>query len=170
MTFGGGGSRQLTLELFFDVTEPVEGKKLGDVRLETNKIVALTRIERDLKKPQPPVCEVSWGKGPPPGSDFPFTGVISNLTEKFTLFTSDGVPVRATLTVVFMEFLDPEKDKRQIDPELTTRVIKQGDTLSSIAAEVYHNPNLWRAIAEANQLDDPRQLQVGQRLIVPKLR
>ena len=49
LSFGGGGSRQLTLELFYDVTEPVLGQR--DVREETNKIVALTRIERGVDKP-----------------------------------------------------------------------------------------------------------------------
>ncbi|NEO31307.1 MAG: LysM peptidoglycan-binding domain-containing protein [Symploca sp. SIO3C6] len=168
LTFGGGGSRQLTLDLFFDVTEPINGQKIDDVRRETDKIVALTRIERDLQRP--PACEISWGDAPTT-SDFPFTGVISSLTQKFTLFKSDGKPIRANLSVTFIEFLDPEQDKRQTDPEFTSRIIKQGDTLSSIAAEVYHNPKLWRIIAQANQIDNPRQVEteIGLRLTIPKL-
>jgi hypothetical protein len=166
LSFGGGGSRQLTLELFFDVTEPINGKAIDDVRKETDKIVALTRIDPD--QGQPPVCEVFWGKAAT--KDFPFIGVISNLTQRFTLFRSDGTPVRASLTVVFLEFLDPEMDKRQTDPELTTSVVKRGDTLSSIAAEVYRDPMLWRIIAEANRLDNPRRLEVGKPLTIPKLR
>lgn len=164
--FKGGGSRQLTLELFFDVTEAVNGE---DVRQETNKIVALTRIERDEAHPR--VCEVSWGEAPV-GSDFPFIGVITSLTQNFTLFKGNGKPLRANLSVSFLEFLAPLVDKRQTDPELTTRIIKRGDTLSSIAAQVYRNPKLWRIIAQANQLDDPRNLemQIGRTLTIPKLR
>jgi len=165
LTFGGGGSRQLNLELFFDVTEPVG--VIDDVRRETDKIVALTRIERDHK--QPPTCEVRWGDAPT-GSDFPFIGVVTNLTQRFTLFNSDGKPLRATLTVAFLEFLAPKTDKQQTDPEHTTRVVKLGDTLSSIAADVYRDPTLWRMIAEANRVDDPRQLEPGRTLTIPKLR
>jgi Contractile injection system tube protein len=55
LTFGGGDSRQLTLELMFDVTEPINGRIIDDVRQETNKILALTRIER-LEPPRPPTC------------------------------------------------------------------------------------------------------------------
>lgn len=164
LTFGGGGSRQLTLELFFDVTESI---KIDDVRKETNKIVELTRIERHLDRP--PACEISWGDDAPTGSDFPFTGVVTNLTQRFTLFRSDGKPVRANLTVVFIEFLDPKKDQRQTDPEFTTHIVKRGDTLSSIAGEVYRDPTLWRIIAESNGLDDPRRLKIGQTLTIPKL-
>lgn len=173
ISFGGGGSRQLSLELFFDVTGPIEqnGRKvpIADVRQETNKIVTLTRIERD--EDQPRVCEIAWGQAPV-GSDFPFIGVISSLTQKFTQFKRDGKPVRANLTVTFVEFLDPKLDKLRTDPELTTWLVRGGDTLSNIAAELYRDPTRWRVIAEANDIDDPRHLEkwVGQRLTIPKVR
>lgn len=164
--FKGGASRQLSLELFFDVTEAENG---ADVRQETNKIVALTRIERDQAHPR--VCEVSWGDDPV-GSDFPFIGVITSLSQNFTLFKGNGKPLRANLQLTFLEFLAPLADKRKTDPELTTRIIKRGDTLSSIAAQVYRNPKRWRIIAEANHLDDPRNLElyIGRTLTIPKLR
>lgn len=168
LTFGGGGSRQLTLELFFDVTEPINGAKITDVRKETDKIVKLTRIDRELEPLRPPTCEIAWGQTV--SVDFPFIGVVSNLTQRFTLFASTGEPLRANVTVVFTEFLDPQVDLRETDPELTTRLVKRGDTLSSIATEVYRNPALWRLIAQANDLDDPRRLQIGRRLTIPDLR
>jgi nucleoid-associated protein YgaU len=166
LVFGGGGSRQLTLELLFDVTEPIDDVPIADVRTLTNDIVALTRIES--KQGRPPVCEVSWGTAPV-NSDFPFTGVVTNLTQRFTLFRNTGEPVRATLTVVMSEFLDPEQDQRQTDPEMTTRVVRRGDTVHGIAFSVYGNAALWRVIAEANNLDDPRRPAIGRTLTIPKL-
>ena len=168
LQFGGGQSRTMTLNLFFDTTEQTDDTK-KDVRNLTNQIVKLTRIVRNLDPQRPPVCVVSWGKATPAGSDFPFTGVVTQLTQQFNLFLPDGRPVRANLTVAFTEFLDPTKDELQNDPEFTTRLVKRGDTLSSIAADVYHDPTLWRVIAEANQLDDPRQIPVGLRLNIPKI-
>jgi hypothetical protein len=165
LTFQGGGRRQLTLNLFYDVTEPINGKIIGDVREETNRLVKLTRIDRDLQ--QPPVIQVAWGDAPS-GSDFPFTGVISNLEQTFTLFTQDGRPVRANVRATLVEFLDPEMDQRETDPELTTYRVKRGDRLSSIAAAVYGDPFRWRVIAEANALDDPRQLEAGRLLTLPE--
>lgn len=167
LQFGGGQSRSLSLELFFDTTEETNDAK-KDVRNLTNQIVKLTRIVRDLDPQRPPVCLVSWGKETPPGSDFPFTGVVSQLTQRFSLFLSDGRPVRANLTAAFTEYLDPTKDELENDPEFTTRLVKRGDTLSSISAEVYGDSTMWRVIAEANQLDDPRQIRVGLRLNIPK--
>ncbi|MFB2875392.1 CIS tube protein [Floridanema aerugineum] len=166
LRFGGGECRELTFnELFFDVTEPIDGVKIADVREKTNDIVELTRIQRSTKRP--PVCEVSWGNAPS-GSDFPFKGVVTNLTQTFTLFKRDGTPVRATLSITFKEYLKPLDDQRQTDPELTTHVVKRGDTLSSIAAQLYGDPKRWRIIAEANSLDDPRYLKIGSFLSIPE--
>lgn len=172
--FDGGGGRTLTLELFFDVTE---GKTL-DVRVQTNQIVALTRIERKNsgQKCGPPVCEISWGPQPPesPGvpfvSDLPFFGVVTNLTQNFLMFRPSGEPVRARLSVTFSEYNLPKKNKQENDPDLTTHRVTRGDTLSAIAARYYADPGQWRVIAAANAIDDPRHLQIGQSLAIPQLR
>src|SRR5689334_15584564 len=58
-SFGGGGSRTLALELFYDVTEANDSD--ADVRDETDRIVELTRIRRDANNPRPPVCRIEWG-------------------------------------------------------------------------------------------------------------
>jgi nucleoid-associated protein YgaU len=167
LSFGGGGSRVLSLELFFDVTEMAGATPpVNDVRTLTNQIVALTMIDPDVQRP--PTCEVAWGTQPK-GSDFPFVGVVSSLTQRFTLFRATGEPIRANLTVVFTEFLDPEVSQRGTDPEMTTRVVKRGDTLSGIAADIYRDPTRWRVIAEANALDDPRSLEIGATLRIPKV-
>jgi nucleoid-associated protein YgaU len=164
LDFAGGDSRTLRFDLFFDVTEKPDNVK--DVRELTNKIVALTRIEPGQN--QPPVCVVSWGPQVT-GSDFPFRGVISNLEQRFTLFRANGTPVRATLGVTFTECIHVGDDKKEHDPDLTTHVVTRGETLSAIAAKMYRNPALWRPIAEANGIDDPRRLEAGRRLSIPKL-
>src|SRR5215510_13379235 len=78
LSFGRGGSRVLTLELFFDVTEMAGATPpLKDVRTLTNKLVALSLIDQNGNPtPRPPTCEVSWGTEAK-GSDFPVVGVVS---------------------------------------------------------------------------------------------
>ena len=50
-------------------------------------------------------------------------------------------------------------------------VVKQGDTLSSIAHQFYGKdwPKLWQQIVDANKntLKDPKRLLVGQKLVIP---
>jgi len=48
----------------------------------------------------------------------------------------------------------------------TTITLAPGDTLWTIAAQVYGDPRLYRGLVTLNGLTDPR-LQVGQTLIVP---
>lgn len=59
--FKGGGSRKLSLKLFYDVTEPVNGVKYADVRELTNKLILFTRMDRDLQRP--PNCAGKLGQG-----------------------------------------------------------------------------------------------------------
>lgn len=160
--FGGGGSRQLSLELFFDTTESDPDAR--DVRLQTDQIVRLTRISR--KSGRPPVCDVAWGTAKT--EDFPFTGTVSGLTQRFVLFDQTGRPLRALLNVTFTEFLNRDDDERITDPETTTRVVRRGDSLASIAADVYGDPGEWRVIAVANGIEDPFALPAGSKLTLPR--
>ena len=160
--FGGGHSRQLGLELFFDTTEA--DIALRDVRLQTDQIVRLTKIAR--KNGQPPVCTVLWGVQKT--EDFPFVGTVSDLQQTFVLFDQVGRPLRATLKVTFTEFLDRDDDERLTDPETTSRVVRRGDSLASIAADAYGDPTQWRAIAEANGIENPFAISAGATLTIPK--
>ncbi|MEM8604734.1 MAG: efflux RND transporter permease subunit, partial [Cyanobacteria bacterium P01_H01_bin.121] len=49
----------------------------------------------------------------------------------------------------------------------TTYTVQPGDTLDRIAAQTLGDPNLGPAIAQANQLQDPGALEVGQVLQIP---
>ena len=46
-------------------------------------------------------------------------------------------------------------------------VVQQGDTLAKIAQEKLGSADKWKDIAEANNIDNPNALQVGQRLTIP---
>ena len=163
-TFGGGGARELALELFFDVTELPEAQR--DVRAETDKLVKMTHILRSRETPRPPTCTVDWNRKKT--ADFPFRGVISTLAQRFTLFDTNGRPLRATVNVTITEFLKRSDDLKNTDPELSTRTVQRGDDLPRIAAEVYLDPTVWRVIARANRIEDPFELVVGSVLTLPK--
>jgi len=47
--------------------------------------------------------------------------------------------------------------------------VLRGDTLSSIAAKMYNNPQMWTKIFDANRdkLDRPEGIRVGQVLVIP---
>ncbi len=64
------------------------------------------------------------------------------------------------------------KDRSRLqspDHEKAYRV-RPGDTLQSIAWRHYDDPSLWRPIASANNIEDPRDLVPGAVLRVPRIR
>jgi nucleoid-associated protein YgaU len=66
----------------------------------------------------------------------------------------------------------PGTDEGATDPENeteggTTYIVESGDTLQSIAIEVYGDASLDDFLAEANNITDPESLSVGQELIIP---
>jgi nucleoid-associated protein YgaU len=47
--------------------------------------------------------------------------------------------------------------------------VKDGDTLASIAYEAYGDATIWRAIADANGIENPLHLRRGRTLSLPRL-
>jgi nucleoid-associated protein YgaU len=97
--------------------------------------------------------------------------MVESVKQKFTLFSPEGVPLRATLTLTLREYKTLDEQLAQLNlssPERThSHVIQRGETLSSIAARFYQQPGDWRFIANANNIEDPRRLAVGTFLTVP---
>lgn len=158
--FISGNSRILTMDLFFDTYETEK-----DVREYTRKITDLLEIDSDLHAP--PVCQFRWGK-------LEFTAVLERVTQRFTMFRDEqGIPVRATLNVTFKEYktiTEQFREKpRQSSDRTKHRIINQGDSLWLIAEQEYGDPAHWRSIAQANNILNPRKLQVGKAIIVPPL-
>ena len=64
-----------------------------------------------------------------------------------------------------------ENDARKAGPKKAgqTYVVRSGDTLFSISRKFYKSPKRWKAILEANKKDirDPKDLAVGQTLVIP---
>jgi nucleoid-associated protein YgaU len=161
--FTHGEPRTLSMELFFDTYE----LKL-DVRLLTTLVERLTMVQGPIHRP--PICRLIWGTG-----GVFFTGMLTQLNQSFTMFLPTGNPVRATLSCSFTEWRSAKEEallQNLQSPDVAkTRVLCLGDTLSSIAAEEYNDPTLWREIARANQIINPLRLPPpGTLLSIPVLR
>lgn len=157
--FTSGDRTTLTLNLFFDTYEAGI-----DVRTHTSKIVNILDVDSDLHTP--PSCKFIWGS-------LDFKGVITNISQKYTMFLESGIPVRASLTVVMLSSQTMKEQYQEIPRQSADRTkqktVRQGDQLWSIAAEEYENPGAWRHIAEANGIDNPRMLMSGRSLTIPRL-
>ncbi len=165
--FFKSGPQTLTLDLFFDTYETND-----DVSLTTNKLWKLmeTNTQKsgdDKKKISPPEVVFKWGV-------FEFQAYITSMTQTFTLFTKEGVPVRAKVNITFTQYTDRNDYPKQnptsgaSDIQRVWRVVA-GDRLDAIAYAVYGESSRWRVIADRNQIRDPLALQPGQTLLIPTL-
>lgn len=165
LEFGGGDSIELRMQLFFDTYATG-----GDVRTVTNRIWKLMNIDSNLTdmtsfKGRPPMVEFQWG------ATWSFKAVVTSISQRFTLFRDNGIPVRATLDVNFLQAKEEGRYPGQNpttrgNPGYRRRVVKEGDTLDWIAFDEYGNSAMWRHIADSNDIDDPMNLKPGQVLAI----
>lgn len=170
LQFVNGESDQLSMELFLDdYTDPEgptsrERKESRPVLTRLRDISKLLLVDSKLHAPSP--VRFNWGP-------LEFTAVIEKLGRKVTMFQPDGTPARATLSVTFKEYRTlkqlVESPRRESADKSKRRVVVGGDQLWLLAAREYHSPAEWPRIAEANDLDDPREIAPGDWLILPPM-
>ncbi len=161
LQFIRGTNEKLVLKLFFDTTDSG-----ADVRDDTEKFYKLAKINRHTHAL--PRCMISWGEtGALKGDRTAFTGIVESIDQNFTLFKPNGIPIRAELELSFREYRTLKEQIRELRSYTRRRVIKEGDTLSGIAAEEYNDPGEWRRIADKNRIFDPRMLTPGQAIEIP---
>lgn len=169
----------ITIDLFFDTTlqlsnkdgtprMPVENPE--NVQNYTQDIYALLQPSIGTAQKRPPRCKLTWGTIGGNSSMLMPEGYLEQVTKKLTHFLEDGTPVRATLNCTFKEWEPSVKQqKRQNLIDDPVRMVRSGETLTSIAHEEYGDASLWRIIAQENRLSNPR-IRPGQVLNVPPLR
>ena len=163
-----GNSTTLNVTLIFNtynpptLNNPTESGK--DVMGYTKQIVDLTLIDGKLHRV--PKVTFSWGS-------IQFTGIVTDVKENYTMFLADGKPVRAKVDVTFKSVYDIKNDKRISpleSPDRTkVKTIVQGDSLWSIAAKEYDDPEKWKVIAKENGILNPLDIYPGQTLKLPPL-
>jgi hypothetical protein len=174
--FTGGNPADLSLELLFDTYHNQSGEKCKSVyteyvqRLELFVDVSDKFQEKGdskaTKKGRPPRVTFVWGQ-------FDFDGVITSMRVQYTLFSNEGTPVRANVSLQLQQVEDPKAQKAQNPTsggdggERHCR-INRGDTLQAIAFEELGDANRWREIAGLNGLHQVRDLEAGRMLMLPR--
>lgn len=161
LQFVRGGCEKLVAELLADTSDTLE-----DVRGKyTTRLRNLMRINPDLHAP--PIVRLIW-------DDQVFKGVIDSLNITFVLFTPDGVPLRAKLNMTLKEYRPVEIQVKEIptnSPDVDkVHTLVRGETLADVSWKAYADPRLWREIARKNGIADPRHVEPGRTLSIPRLR
>lgn len=165
--FESVGSQTLKLNLMFDTYE--KGKDVSNITRDLWRFMKPKERSESRQKPkgEPRQVAFEWGV-------FRFVAYITSLTQQFTLFTHEGVPVRAKVDVQFTQYTDLEDyPDRPTNPTSgggsseQIWIVKAGDRLDNIAATIYEEATRWKRIAEHNHMRDPLALRPGQVLRIP---
>lgn len=113
---------------------------------------------------QVPICKVTWG------SIINFIGTLENLKINYTLFSPDGKPLRARLELTFMHkgiSSNSSNSSAQIQEKVRTRKLNPGEYIGLLAILEYGDPNKWKSVAAANNVDNPRLTPPGTDIYLP---
>ena len=98
---------------------------------------------------------------------------LSSLDLTYSLFTPNGIPLRATAHAGFICFTDEyelQARARKSSPDLTKLVtVQAGDSLPLLCHRIYGHSRYYSQVAEANGLTGFRGLRPGMQLVFPPL-
>ena len=134
-----------------------------DVQAEVDKFLKITnKIDGDIHRP--PYLKISWGTL--------IVKCILKVAEiSYTLFKSDGTPIRAKIKATFSENVEDylrAAEEGKTSPDLThVRKVNEGDTLPLMAYRIYGDSKYYIHVAKANKMTNFRNLKVGHDIYFP---
>lgn len=169
--------RKVTFDLFFDGTgaSPSSVGQLASslaINSGIQSVEAQIQIFRKLayqiagKDHQPNYMMIIWGT-------FIMTGVLESAEVHYTMFASDGSPLRAKMKITVNEHIDGTligKILQLQSPDLSKSItVTEGDTLPLMCYKEYGDSSLYTKVAKVNNLKNYRQLKQGTQLLFPPL-
>ena len=164
--FVGTSTTKLSMELWFDVNLPLPKGSInpgGDVRKLTEQVAYFMTVKNpnDPNPPNrvPPQLQFAWGS-------FVFTGTMDSMDETIDLFSVNGVPQRASVSINLskhdLAFEFPKANGQVPSSPIGTSPLsmaKSGDSLPQMAASA--GISNWQGVARANGITNPRILTPG---------
>lgn len=173
--YSNSRSDEVSLKLVFDGTRVGDfggltliGKGSDSVSKQIDNFLNLCfYMNGDIHEPN--FLKIQWGEG----ALQDFNCRLKSVDIEYTSFEKSGAPLRAELSTVFVEDLDAPKRIRKENkssPDLGhTRLVKSGDTLPLLCKAIYGSPGYYLRVAQANNLDDFRNLTPGREIFFPPL-
>jgi len=165
--FEEGGPQDLSLSLHFD-TQP-EGTPVTNVTnpLWQMMLVVESEADRTTGKSQPPVVEFKWGP-------LAFKSVITQMTEKFVLFSDAGVPLRSVVDISLQQYVDEDAQSDSLGLTTgnvstpTAEQVTSSDRIDLLALAMTGSVGGWKALATQNNIANPLSLVTGSSLSFKK--
>lgn len=151
----------LSFDIIFDGTGviPTWGKTVTERIEELDNLVY--RMVGDTREPA--YVKIDWG-------ELSFNGRLNKSDYSYTLFTPNGAPLRAKVSLTFTEALSVEEEqkiKQQAEAKGEYKTFKENDSLLALCKEKYKSSNYAALIANLNNLDGFRDIKAGTKIWFP---
>ena len=161
------GPATLSLKFTIDCTGVVEGTLPGDsVYDKVNDLADLLYVYNSDGH-SPSYVVVTYG-------ELLFKGRLEKMDTKYQLFSSGGVPLRATVSLVFKRFMTGKEERKKFSkqsPDMSRLItVKEGETLPYLCHKIYGDSLLVRQVARFNNLNSFRNIPAGTELLFPPLK
>jgi hypothetical protein len=160
----------VSFKITFDGTGVVPGSPAaGGSSNATDQIDSFKKLVFDYngQNHRPNFIKLKWGT-------LLFKCQLKTLGLKYTLFTPQGMPVRAEADLVFAGYTSAEelaKTAKKSSSDMSHLVtIKAGDTLPLLCYRIYGTSAPYAAVARVNRLTGFRRLEPGMQLLFPPVR
>jgi nucleoid-associated protein YgaU len=166
--FRGTQATQLKMQILLDA---VEKQPAGSVLPEVERLMKWTSAEKDpvTHAPSPPELQFTWGSLTIDGAHT-FKGHMQQVEVTYEMFARDGRPLRAMVNLTLQSTPQPVAGTNPTSGGERARrshQLKRGETLQSVAFDVYGEAARWRDIARVNGVDNPFRVPPGRELLLP---
>lgn len=153
----------LSFSVIFDGTGVIPSTNAATV---VEKVAALEKVVYNCnsKIHQPNFVQITWG-------NLVFAGQLHNYNLHYTLFSSEGIPLRVKIEMTFNRSISKEvsvKSKKDGTIEEVKVEMKEGDKISKKCYDQYGDELAAKDVAKANDADRFRYFEPGTELVFPK--
>jgi len=159
---------RLSIEIFLDAFEELDGDITDDVNTLLDWTKPCPPFVNDVQNP--PLLEFRWGSS---NALQGIRGYLETVSVNYTLFRMNGTPIRGTCNVSLVEVPTPATGTNPTSggrAGYRAHTLIEGETLHSLAWAEYRRADFWRALAAANEIDDPMRVGPGTRILLPPQR
>lgn len=170
--FGKADPQQLSFDFILDATGAYDGNEYDieeEIKNLKNQVYYYIGDSH-----QTPYARIIWNN-----TEFlktentVFTGRLTSMNIEYTLFSPDGIPLRAKVSLSFKSALTPATAAKSLgksSPDLTHLItVKAGDNLPQMCKKIYGDSKYYTQVAAINKLTNFRYLKPGIELVFPPL-
>lgn len=168
-SFNKVGKEDISFDLVLDTTGviPAPTENVGKSVLTLIQQLKDTVYKYQGEIHQPNFVQVSWG-------NMSFNGRLTNLALDYKLFSPEGEPLRANVSLTFTRYKSVEQAQAEGNdqsPDMTHIItVKSGDSLPQLCQKIYGKSEFYLQVARINKLTNFRNLPVGSELFFPPLK